>query len=166
MVTRRVAGSVLNMGWVSSPKLISLPNSSPTLKHPLMNPASSAIASPFGKLKSFTVSFFSSSEREADFIPPATPMIAIPTSVTTTPMITDEVRAESAPSSGKNRFRSTGPIMVPSPAHVPSAMDCPNATPRYLIESPKVSPPTPQSTPKNAVRSEALGAAAYSSNKP
>ena len=65
----------------------------------------------------------SSSESEADFIPPATPMMAMPTRVTTTPMITEEVRAESAPSSGKNMFRSTGPIMVPSPAQVPREAD-------------------------------------------
>ena len=44
-VTSRVAGKVRNIGSVSSPKLSPFPNSSPTLKQPLMKPARSAIAS-------------------------------------------------------------------------------------------------------------------------
>ena len=160
IVTSKVAGNVRNIGSVSSPKLISFPNSRPTLKHPLMKPASNAIRRPLGKLKSLTASFFSSSERVADFIAPATPMIAIPMRVTTTPMMTDEVRADNALSSGKNTLRRTGPMIVPRPAHVPKAIDCPRATPRYRIERPKVSPPTPQSTPKNIVSNVALGEAA------
>ena len=74
-VTRNVAGRVLYMSGVSVPKLMSAPKASPTLKQPLMNPASKAMASPLGKLKSFTAVFFSSSERKADFIEPAMPMM-------------------------------------------------------------------------------------------
>ncbi len=129
-VTSNVAGSVLYMSGVRSPKFIPFPNSSPTLKHPLMNPASRAMASPFGKLKSFTAAFFSSSDSDAAFIEPATPIMAMPASVTTTPRITAKVSLLSASSSGKKMFRSTGPMMVPSPAHVPRAMLCPSATPR------------------------------------
>ena len=116
-----------------------------------MNPASSAMAIPLGKLKSFTAAFFSSSESDAAFIEPATPMMAMPSRVTATPMSTAAVSDCSGLSSGKKMFSSTGPMMVPSPAQVPNAIDCPSATPRYLIERPKVSPPTPQSTPKNTV---------------
>ena len=129
-VTNKVAGSVLYISDVSEPKLISFPNSKPTLKQPLIKPASNAMERPLGKLKSFTAAFFSSSEREADFIPPATPMIAIPTSVTTTPKMTAKVSDCKAFISGKNRFSKTGPIIVPNPAHVPKAIDCPNATPK------------------------------------
>lgn len=60
-----------------------------TLKQPLMKPANRAIVIPFGKLKSLTAAFFSSSESEADFIEPAIPIMAIPISVITTPAITD-----------------------------------------------------------------------------
>ena len=63
-VTSSVAGRVLCMSGVRSPKLMSLPNSRPTLKQPLMKPASRAMASPLGKLKSFTASRFSSSESD------------------------------------------------------------------------------------------------------
>ena len=129
-VTNNVAGSVRNIGSVSSPKLMPFPNSRPTLKQPLINPASKAIASPLGKLKSLTAAFFSSSESEAAFILPATPMMAIPISVTTTPSITAKVNDSRALSSGKKKLSSTGPMMVPSPAQVPKAMDCPRATPR------------------------------------
>ena len=89
-VTRNVAGSVLNISADSS-KWIDEPNSSPTLKQPLINPASKAMAMPFGKLKSFTAAFFSSSLRLCDFMLPATPMMAMPTSVTTTPIMTEAV---------------------------------------------------------------------------
>ena len=110
--------------------MMPLPNSRPTLKHPLMNPASSAMASPLGKLKSFTAAFFSSSESDEAFIEPATPMMAMPASVTTTPSITEKVSELRALSSGKNMLRSTGPMIVPSPAQVPRAIDWPRATPR------------------------------------
>ena len=129
-VTSRVAGNVRNIGSVSSPKLMPFPNSRPTLKQPLINPASRAMASPLGKLKSLTAAFFSSSESEAAFIEPATPMMAIPISVTTTPRITANVNDSKALSSGKNMLSSTGPMMVPNPAQVPKAIDCPKATPR------------------------------------
>ena len=88
-----------------------------------MKPASSAMARPLGKLKSFTASRFSSSERAADFMPPATPMMAMPMSVTTTPKMTANVRLSSAFISGKKMFSSTGPMMVPRPAQVPRAID-------------------------------------------
>ena len=101
-----------------------------TMATALMNPARSAMASPFGKLKSFTASFFCSSESEDAFMLPARPMTAIPTKVTTTPMITDAVSDAKAFCSGKKIFRSTGPMMVPRPAHVPRAILCPRATPR------------------------------------
>ena len=129
-VTSIVAGNVRNIGSVSSPKLMPFPNSRPTLKQPLINPASRAMASPLGKLKSFTAAFFSSSESEAAFMEPATPMIAIPIRVTTTPRITANVNDSKALSSGKKILSSTGPMMVPSPAHVPKAIDCPRATPK------------------------------------
>ena len=122
-VTRNVAGRVRNIGSVSSPKLMSLPNSRPTLKQPLMKPASRAIASPFGKLKSFTAAFFSSSESDAAFMLPAIPMMAMPKSVTTTPMITAYVNESSALSSGKKMLSNTGPMIVPRPAQVPRAID-------------------------------------------
>ena len=130
MVTSIVAGSVLYMSGVSSPKLMSAPKARPTLKHPLIRPASSAIAKPFGKLKSFTAAFFSSSESDAAFMLPAKPMMPMPISVTTTPVITEKVSADSASCSGKKMLSSTGPMMVPSPAQVPRAMLCPRATPR------------------------------------
>ena len=118
------------MSGVNDPKWMSLPNVSPTLKHPLMKPASNAIASPFVKLKSLTAAFFSSSESDAAFMLPATPMTAIPASVTTTPRITLKVSDERAFISGKKTLSSTGPMIVPKAAHVPRAMLCPNATPR------------------------------------
>ena len=43
---------------------------------------------------------------------------------------TAKVSDSNAPSSGKNTFISTGPIMVPRAAHVPRAIDWPRATPR------------------------------------
>ena len=73
-VTRKVAGSVLNISCVSA-KWMSLPNSRPTLKQPLMKPASRAMARPLGKLKSLTAAFFSSSLSEAAFIEPATLLV-------------------------------------------------------------------------------------------
>ena len=50
---------------------------------------------PLGKLKSLTTAFFSSSESEADFIDPATPITAMPINVITTPTMTDAVNLES-----------------------------------------------------------------------
>ena len=85
---------------------------------------------PLGKLKSLTTAFFSSSESEADFIDPATPITAMPINVITTPTMTDAVNLESASSSGKKRLSNTGAMMVPRPAQVPKAILCPNATPR------------------------------------
>ena len=95
-----------------------------------MNPASKAMASPLGKLKSFTAAFFSSSESILAFIEPATPMMAMPTRVTTTPRMTAKVSELRASSSGKKTLSSTGPMMVPRPAQVPRAIDWPRATPR------------------------------------
>ena len=88
-----------------------------------MKPASSATAMPLPKLKSFTAFFFSSSGSAAAFMPPATPMMAMPTSVTTTPMITALVRSPAWPV-------KTGPRMAPRAEQVPSAMLWPRATPR------------------------------------
>ena len=110
------------------------------LKHADMKPANKATMMPFVKLKSFTASRFSSSESDAAFIEPAIPIIAIPTSVTTTPIITDVVRSLACPV-------NSGAKIVPSPAQVPSAIDWPRATPRYLIDNPKVRPPIPHNTP-------------------
>ena len=129
-VTKKVAGKVLYMSGVSEPKLMSAPKARPTLKQPLMKPANSAMARPLGKLKSLTAAFFSSSEREAAFMLPATPMMAMPTKVTTTPRITLKVKAAKAFISGKKMLSKTGPMMVPKPAQVPKAMLCPRATPR------------------------------------
>ena len=129
-VTRKVAGKVLYISGVNVPKWMSEPKARPTLKHPLMKPASKAMARPLGKLKSFTAAFFSSSESDEAFILPATPMIAIPSRVTTTPSITLKVSDERAFISGKKMLSNTGPMMVPRPAQVPRAMLCPNATPR------------------------------------
>ncbi len=56
------------------------------------------MARPLGKLKSFTAAFFSSSESEAAFMLPATPMMAIPRRVTTTPRMTLKVSDERASS--------------------------------------------------------------------
>ena len=128
-VTRKVAGRPRNMGSVSG-KASVWPNARPTLKHPLMKPASRAMARPLGKLKSLTAAFFSSSDREALFMEPATPMTAMPTSVTTTPMMTAMVSLDSGSCSGKKTLRNTGPRMVPRPAQVPRAMLWPRATPR------------------------------------
>ena len=129
-VTRKVAGSVLYISGVKVPKCMSLPKARPTLKHPLMKPASSAIVKPLGKLKSLTAAFFSSSESDEAFMLPATPMMAIPISVTTTPRITLKVSEDKASISGKKMLSNTGPMMVPKPAHVPKAMLCPSATPK------------------------------------
>ena len=88
------------------------------------------MARPRVKLKSFTAARFSSSDSIAAFIEPATPMMAMPSRVTATPISTEAVRLANAFCSGKKMLSSTGPIMVPSPAHVPRAMLCPRATPR------------------------------------
>ena len=95
-----------------------------------MKPARRAMARPLGKLKSFTAAFFSSSDSDADFMEPATPIMAMPTSVTTTPRITEKVSEFRAFISGKKMLSSTGPMMVPRPAQVPRAIDWPRATPR------------------------------------
>ena len=110
-------------------------------KHALMKPESNATKIPLGKLKSATAFFFSSSDSEALFIPPAMPIMVMPTSVTMIPIITADVSFSPCPV-------NTGPSKVPSPAHVPRARDCPNATPRYRMERPNVSPPIPHSIPK------------------
>ena len=95
-----------------------------------MKPANRAIAKPLGKLKSFTAAFFSSSDSDEAFIEPATPMMAMPSSVTTTPRMTAKVSFDSGSVSGKKMLSSTGPMMVPRPAQVPKAIDWPRATPR------------------------------------
>ena len=80
------------------------------------------MAIPLGKLKSFTASFFSSSLRPCAFMCPAMPIMAIPIKVTTTPMITADVKLSKGFCSGKKTFSNTGPMMVPKPAQVPKAM--------------------------------------------
>ena len=76
--------------------------------------------------------------------------MAIPTNVTATPTITAVVSSLAFPV-------NIGVRIVPKPAQVPNAIDWPNATPRYLIESPKVKPPTPHRTPKNRDHKVAVG---------
>ena len=88
------------------------------------------MASPLGKLKSFTAAFCSSGLSERAFIDPATPIMAMPARVTTTPMITAAVSCDMGSVSGKNTCSSSGPMTVPRPAQVPSAIDWPRATPR------------------------------------
>ncbi len=95
-----------------------------------MKPDSKAMAMPSGKLKSFTAAFFSASVSDWAFMAPATPMMAMPASVMTTPVMTAKVSAPKAPRSGKNTLSSTGPMTVPRAAQVPRAIDWPRATPR------------------------------------
>ena len=121
-VTINVAGSVLNISALSAKQSFS-PKPNPILKHALINPARRATIIPLVKLKSFTAFFFSSSLRLADFMLPARPIMPIPTNVTTTPTITDVVKSPALPV-------NTGVNIVPNPAQVPKAIDCPRATPK------------------------------------
>ena len=61
---------------------------------------------------------------------PATPIMAMPRSVTTTPRMTLKVSVDKASISGKKMLSNTGPMMVPRPAQVPRAILWPRATPR------------------------------------
>ena len=96
--------------------------------------------------------FFSSSLSEEAFIEPAGPIIAMPRRVTITPIMTDAVKVASIPWPDKAYSIPRGRGWCQDQAHVPRAIDCPRATPRYLMESPNVRPPMPHNTPKRMVR--------------
>ena len=145
------------MGLVPSRKS-PWPKLRPILKQALIKPARRATKMPFPKLKSFTAFFFSSSGSAALFIAPATPMMAMPTRVTTTPMMTALVRSAAWPV-------NTGPRMAPRAEQVPRAMLCPRATPRYRILRPKVRPPTPHKAPNRMVSQVLLASACISASK-
>ena len=114
-VTKNVAGNDAKTG-LTPLKATGAPNSRPIAKHALIKPESKATKMPLGKLKSATAFFFSSSESEVLFIPPAMPIIVIPINVTITPIITADVSFSLCPV-------NTGPSKVPNPAQVPKAKD-------------------------------------------